>query len=241
MRRGSGIARSSPRIYGCLEVLASASNGRRRVVREILFAELSALRLIPLGESTVPTSFCAERSERMPDSQLCIDTLTTDELLRIYAGVMRQLRSRGVIRSSNNPVSDIAEWLGSQAFGLTLATNSVKSYDAVAADGTRYQIKGRRITPDNPSTQLSVVRDLASGGFDFLLALYFDEDFALTRAFRISHSCVVQHSLWSKAQGGHVLHAKRALLADERCEPVLSRFADVVLPDRVRDVGPVGG
>lgn len=160
------------------------------------------------------------------------ERLLTSDLLRFYARIMRELRSRGVVRSTNNPVSDIAEWLGAKAFNLTLATNCVKSYDAIDPDGRRYQIKGRRLTGANASTQLSVVRNLADGGFDYLLALYFDEDFALTRAFRVSHAAVVQHSLWSNAQGGHVLHAKRALLSDSRCEDVLRCFAEVVLPDR---------
>lgn len=164
---------------------------------------------------------------------LPVEDLPTTELLKIYGLIMRELRNRGVIRSTNNPVSDIAEWLGAKALGLSLATNSAKSYDATTSEGIRYQIKGRRITRENRSTQLSVVRNLGEGGFDFLLALYFDEDFALTRALRLTHAAVVRHSLWSGQQKGHVLTAKRSLLLDPECEDVLALFADVVLPDRV--------
>jgi hypothetical protein len=125
-----------------------------------------------------------------------------------------------MVRSYNNPVADIAEWLGAKAFDLQLESASAKGYDAVGASGKRYQIKSRRITPENPSTQLGVMRDLADASFDFLLAIYFDEDFDVKAAYLLEHSAVVQHSLFNKAQRGHVLHAKGALLADSRCRDV---------------------
>jgi len=143
---------------------------------------------------------------------------------------MRELRSRGVVRSYNNPVSDIAEWLAAKAFNLTLAGKSEAKFDAIAQDGTRYQIKSRRITPENPSTRLGVVRHLDERGFEFLLALYFDENFVLTAAYCVPHDAVREHSLWSNAQKGHVLHAKEALVNDARCENVLAMFEGLSLP-----------
>ena len=160
-----------------------------------------------------------------------LGAFATSDLLLTYSGVMRELRRRGVLRSNNNPVSDIAEWLAAKAFDLTLAVKSEKTFDAVASDGTRYQIKSRRLTPENDSTQLGVVRHLDARGFDYLLALYFDEDFILASAYRIPHEAVCEHSLWSEAQKGHVLHAKDALVRDPRCENVLDRFEGLSLPD----------
>jgi hypothetical protein len=157
------------------------------------------------------------------------DSRTTSELLRAFAGVLRELRRRGIVRSYNNPAADIAEWLGARVFGLKLEGNSAKGYDAVDAAGKRYQIKSRRITPDNASTQLGVLRDLASAQFDLLLAIYFTEDFEVQSAYLVEHGAVVQHALFSKAQRGHVLHAKTALLTDPRCVDVTDRCKAVAL------------
>jgi hypothetical protein len=56
------------------------------------------------------------------------------------------------------------------------------------------------------------MRDLDTAQFDYLLAIYFSEEFDVTSAYLIEHGAVVQHALFSVAQRGHVLHAKRALL-----------------------------
>jgi hypothetical protein len=147
-------------------------------------------------------------------------TTTIGELLSHHGAILRELRSRGVVRSYNSPAADIAEWIGARAFGLKLETASAKGYDAVDPGGQRYQIKSRRITPENSSTQLGVMRDLADKHFDYLLAIYFEEDFQVRAAYLVEHGAVVDHALFSKAQKGHILHAKSALLADPRCRNV---------------------
>ena len=79
-----------------------------------------------------------------------VSRLNLGELLALHSEIAEELRRRGVVRSSNNPMGDLAEYLFCRAFGWQQADNSVRSYDATAADGTRYQIKGRRMTQHNP-------------------------------------------------------------------------------------------
>ena len=102
------------------------------------------------------------------------------ELLALYSDVMGELRQREIIRTANNPIGDIAEYLFCDAFGWMQEPNSSKSFDAVGDDGTRYQIKGRRIHAHNKSRQLGAIRDLE--GFDVLAAVLFDDDFQVMRA-----------------------------------------------------------
>jgi hypothetical protein len=64
------------------------------------------------------------------------------ELLRLYADILDELRRQGIVRSSNNPVADVAEYLFCKALRWTRADNSNPHVDAVGPDGTRYQIKG---------------------------------------------------------------------------------------------------
>jgi hypothetical protein len=165
-----------------------------------------------------------------------VNDTSTSDLLRNFGAILRELHRRGVVRSYNNPVGDIAEWLSAKAFGLTLETNSAKGHDAVDAHGKRYQIKSRRITAKNPSTQLGVMRDLAAKHFDYLLAIYFNEDFEISSAYLVEHGTVVKHALFSKAQGGHILHAKGALIADPGCRNVTKECQAVPFGDGHEDV-----
>jgi hypothetical protein len=63
-----------------------------------------------------------------------------------------------------------------------LERNASRGFDARGTDGRRHQIKARRITRRNPSTQMG---DLPAGDiqeFDALAAVIFAEDFGVVRA-----------------------------------------------------------
>ena len=51
----------------------------------------------------------------------------------------------------------LAEYLFCKAFGWKQADNSQANVDAIGSDGTRYQIKSRRLTRFNKSRQLSAI------------------------------------------------------------------------------------
>ena len=108
--------------------------------------------------------------------------LTISELLQAHGAVLDELKRRGVLRSKNNPTGDYAEWLAATRLGLKLETNSAKGFDATDPQGLRYQIRGRRVTPDNPSPQLGVIKSLGEMSFNFLLAVIFDADWRGLRA-----------------------------------------------------------
>lgn len=126
------------------------------------------------------------------------------DLLSLYAEVLTELRDRRVIRSTNNPVADYAEWLVARAFGFELAPKSAAGYDVLAADGTRYQVKGRRPTGANPSRQLSFIRGFggASEPFDYLIGILFNEDFTVQRAAQIPVADVHQLAVWNAHVNG---------------------------------------
>lgn len=110
------------------------------------------------------------------------------DLLALHVEIMDELRDRDVIRSTNNPTGDLAEYLFCRAFGWEQNPNSAKGVDAAAPDGTRYQIKGRRLHKSNRSRQLSAIRDI--DGFDFLAAVLFDHQYRVSRAALIPVSIV---------------------------------------------------
>jgi hypothetical protein len=98
------------------------------------------------------------------------------------AEVSEELRRRGIIRSSNNPIGDLAEYLFCRASGWKRAPSSKRDADATDAAEVRYLIKGRRLMPHNYSRQLGALRDLPAQGFDALAAVLFQADHRILRA-----------------------------------------------------------
>jgi len=134
--------------------------------------------------------------------------LTVSELLQTHSNILVELRERGILRSANNPTGDYSEWLFCRAFGWQQAGNSVKGHDATDAEGTRFQIKGRRLHQHNTSRQLSAIRDLA--GFDVLAGVLLDAEFGVARAALIPSSIVRDRSTFTKHTNSH-----RFLLRDD--------------------------
>lgn len=142
--------------------------------------------------------------------------ITTRGLLKLFAGVLDELRRREVVRSANNPVGDYTEHLVAERLGLTLGGNSSAGYDAVDAAGHRYQIKGRRVTTKNGSTQLSALRNLAGCPFDSLIAVIYHSDFTVAYAAKIPHDVVVELARYRAHTNSHCLMMPRRILADPR-------------------------
>ena len=139
-----------------------------------------------------------------------LSELTPPQLLALHAKLGDELRARGMTRSANNPTGDLAEYLFCKAFGWKQAGNSHANVDAVGSDGIRYQIKGRRITRYNNSRQLSAIRDLGGGHFDFLAGVLLNEDYTVMRAALIPHAVAIDRATFVKHTNSH-----RFLLQDD--------------------------
>jgi hypothetical protein len=139
---------------------------------------------------------------------------------------MHELRRRGLIRTGNNPVADYAEWLVAQCLSLQLAKNSKAGYDAMAADGTRYQVKARRLAGGSGDRQLGVIRNIQQRGFDYLIVVLFDPNLAVQEMWQLPYDLVYEKAQYNRHQNGHVLFARDSVLADPRAE----RLSDVLPP-----------
>jgi hypothetical protein len=91
-------------------------------------------------------------------------------------------------------MADFAEYLFCRAFSWTLAPPSQKGADAIAPNGTRYQIKARRLAGNPGDRQLSDIRELPTKGFDKLAAVLFETRFGSARAAIIPHDLVMQNA-----------------------------------------------
>ena len=115
-------------------------------------------------------------------------------LLRLYMEVLNAMKERKMIRSANAITGDLGERFVSERLGLNLVSNSVKGYDAEHADGTKYQIKTRRITPQQPSRQLGAFRDLDERLFDYCIVVTLQEDFAPAEMWQVSHDVILKYA-----------------------------------------------
>lgn len=142
------------------------------------------------------------------------------QLLSIYSSLMAELKQREIVRSSNNPVADYTEKLVARALSLTLQDQSCAGFDAVGGDGTRYQIKGRRITPHNKSAQLGGLRNLGKRPFDVLAAVIFSADFSVSYGGLIPIEVVVEKSRFSAHVNSHRFIFRRNVLEDSRVQDI---------------------
>ncbi len=152
--------------------------------------------------------------------------ISTSDLLGCFADILGELKQRGVVRTRNNPVADYAEWLVAQRLGLSLERNNKFGYDATNTSGERFQIKSRRLDPFNKSRQLSVIRNLDAGEFDYLIGILFDRDFTVKEAYKIPHGLIAKYARFSKHQNGHILHLRGDILRASGVEDITHNLSN---------------
>lgn len=152
--------------------------------------------------------------------------LSDRQLLELHCKVMEELRDRGVVRSSNNPVADYTETTVARALGATLEGNSKAGYDALGSDGTRYQIKGRRLTKANSSTQLSAIRNLDKDPFDALVPVIYDAHLVVQYAAIIPLEVVQRLGKYYKHTNSTIFYFKRAVMLEPGVQDITERVIE---------------
>lgn len=118
--------------------------------------------------------------------------VSVGQLLTQYADILAELRLRGLVRTNNAPIGDLAEYCAAMVYDGALAPNSEKSYDLVAGDGRKLQVKVRLIrSGTSPSAGFSPIR---SFNFDACVFLLIDGDHGEVIAAREWSAQEVQES-----------------------------------------------
>ncbi|TNJ34409.1 hypothetical protein [Arenimonas terrae] len=151
--------------------------------------------------------------------------LSDRQLLTAHGALLDELTRRGVVRSANNPVADYAEALVCKVLRLSREVPSRAGFDAIDSDGTRYQIKGRRLAGPNKSTQLGAIRNLDQRPFDVLAAVAFDADLSVRYAALIPVEFVTERGRYSRHANAHVFHFRPSVLEDGRVVEITSELA----------------
>jgi hypothetical protein len=151
----------------------------------------------------------------------------TARLLTLHAAILAELRQRTVVRSANAPVSDYAELLVAKLTRGELAGPSQKSWDVLAPNGDRLQVKARLVdSPAKPSQlELSPFRS-----FDFdaaVIVLLSSATYEVVRASRVPVGAVQAHCRFRAHINGHVCFAKQDLLTSAGSEDLTDRLRRV--------------
>jgi hypothetical protein len=101
-----------------------------------------------------------------------LSDMSSRALLQTYASILTELTKRGVTRSRNAPVGDIAEFLVRIAYEGDLAPPSEKSWDVLGGDGRKIQVKCRLVVPGAKGTQQ--YSPFRSWAFDVCVFVTFD-------------------------------------------------------------------
>lgn len=72
-----------------------------------------------------------------------LPVLSARQLLERIEHALRELLRRGIVRSRNEPLGDVAERIVWLARGGTLEPNSARSHDVTTHAGDRIQVKAR--------------------------------------------------------------------------------------------------
>jgi len=141
---------------------------------------------------------------------------TDGQLVALFGEVMSELRARGVVRSGNNPIADMAERVIADYYGVEPEAPNSKSYDVVAPNGSTIQVKALRRTASS-RRNLSALRTL---DFDVLAAVVFENDMRLVEAAFVPVAAVRDHMGWSNTWKANRLSLTKRLLTDPRVERV---------------------
>ena len=129
-----------------------------------------------------------------------VSRLHVRELLQVEASVVEELRQRGLVRTNNKPLGDIAEQVVLAARGGVLEPNSTKSHDVTDPSGRRIQVKAMGGRTAGKAGKFSPFR---SFDFDTAVFLVFEfQTFDLAFAREVSASDVEAVSQYSAHTNG---------------------------------------
>lgn len=151
---------------------------------------------------------------------------STRELLALWAGILRELRRRAVVRTANNPIGDIAESLVAEHFRGVRESFSNSGWDVTTRDGQRLEVKGIRIGEVRTRSNLSPIP--ATSTYTGVVVVVFDDALRVTEALRMERATVERLFQARKKDGARIIRVGPRL----RDDPGVESFE---LSDRLLD------
>lgn len=148
--------------------------------------------------------------------------LKDDELIAVYAGTVRQLRERKIIRTKNI-LGDLGERIAINFFNsksglpnLQDAPIGTQNIDAISRNGERYSIKSTTGAttgvfyglPEKDSTEIPMQK------FEYVLIVKFNENYELEKIIQIDWKTFLKYKKWHSTMKAWNLTLTNALIKD---------------------------
>jgi hypothetical protein len=159
------------------------------------------------GHNAQPYSL-AVSSEATPLVDLA--KLPTRQLLALWAQTLKTLHDRGVVRTFNNPIGDIAEELVAVHYAGERGSFSQSSWDVRTAEGELLQVKALRRTGARTRRNLSPVR---SDNYTAVIVVVFTEDLRVEQAIRVPQPVVSELFKVRRHVNGRIITVTQRLLS----------------------------
>jgi hypothetical protein len=161
----------------------------------------------------------AERSGQSCEHKpvLDLDALSNRQLLQVWAKSLQLLYDRGVVRTHNSPIGDIAEEMVARHYSGVRRAFDQAAWD-VAIGEERLQVKACRREPRKSRTGFSPIRH--RDGYDAVVLVVFSMDMEVEEAWRVPRAVVNELGKFN----AHVNGIKIALTSAVRAHPEVEQL-----------------
>jgi hypothetical protein len=171
-----------------------------------------------LRQSRLGVARCERLARGIADGRLhSLAVAPVRELLALWASALRELRERGVVRTFNNPIADIAEELVALHYGGERGSFSQKTWDVRVGDEL-LQVKALRDTGSRTRRNLSPIR--SDDGYTAVIVVIFTGDLRVAEAIRIPREVVNEMFERRSHVNGRIVRLGRRLLAHPAVEMI---------------------
>lgn len=145
---------------------------------------------------------------------------SVSELITIYSAILKELKSREVIRT-NNLVGDLGEYLAIDFYNnqsslpnLQAAPAGTKNIDAISREGKRYSIKSTTTSLTGVVYDLNEPDSTESENqkFEFMIVVQFSKTFELLRIIELDWELFLKYKRWHKTMRGWNINITKDLL-----------------------------
>lgn len=130
--------------------------------------------------------------------------LNVGEILHVYSSLLAELRRRGLVRTNNAPIGDLAEYACAAYYSGELSPNSEKSFDLIAADGRKIQVKVRNVHED--TSKSAVFSSIRSTDFDVCVFVIADaQTNSIVAAYEWTADEIMAHARFASHTNSHLV------------------------------------
>lgn len=142
--------------------------------------------------------------------------LSAKQLLQVESMVLDQLIQRGLVRTRNKPIGDLAEAAVSAAMGGTLAANSKASFD-FEVGAKRVQVKALQLSKGRAISKFQFSAFREPFGFDTCVFVVFDKDCEIDLAIEVDVQQIKKLGRFSSHTNSYTIRYIQILeLADDK-------------------------